>query len=105
MTAGPLEAGHSFELLARDVVHRQVVHVGFDELEGLLLNHPRGLRVYHAAQLLDHVSADALALFARLVEGVADDLLDIVERLDALSQTQAEVAKPFVVQRDCPVLA
>ena len=68
----------SFELLAGDVVHRQVVHVGLDELEGFLLNHASGLSVNHRTQLLDHITADTLPLLRRLVKGVANDLLDVV---------------------------
>ena len=97
----------SLEFFAGDVVHGQVVHVGLDELKGLLLDHASCLGLKHATELLDHVSADALALLAGacLVEGVSDDLLDIVESLDTLAHAQCEVAEPLVVQRDGPVLA
>ena len=95
----------SLELLAGNVVHGKVVHVGLDELEGLLLNHASGLAINHAAELLDQLAADALALFRGLVESVTDDLLHIVKGLDALAETQAEVAEPLVVESDGPVLA
>lgn len=95
----------SLELLARDVVHGQVIHVCLDELKSLLFDHTSSLILEHATELLDQVTADALPLLARLVEGVTDDLLHVVEGLDALSHTQAEIAEPLVVQGNRPVFA
>ena len=88
---------HSLELLPRNVIHGQVVHVGLEELQSLLLNHASRLALKHAAQLLDHVTTDALSFLARLIEGVPDDLLHVVEGLDALAHAQAEVSEPLVV--------
>lgn len=95
----------SLELLAWDVVHGEVVHVGLDELEGLLLDHANGLAIDHGVELLDQLAADALPLLRGLVEGVADDLLHIIEGLDALAKAEAEVPEPLVVESDRPVLA
>ena len=95
----------SLKFLARDVVHRKVVHVRLDELEGLLLDHAGRLAVNHCAQLLDHLAANALPLLRSLVEGVANDLLDVVKGLDTLAQPEAEVTEPLVVESDRPVLA
>ena len=80
-----LQPAASLELLVGDVVHGQVVHVGLDEFECLILNHLDSFALEHAAELLDHLTADTLPLLAGLVEGVADDLLNVVERLDALA--------------------
>lgn len=95
----------SLEFLAWNVVHGKVVHVGLDELEGLLFDHASSLSLKHAVELLDHVAADALPLLASLVECMANDLLHVVESLDTLTHTQAEVAEPLVVECDGPVLA
>ena len=94
----------SLELLAWDVVHGQVIHVGLDELKGLFFDHAGGLSLEHTAQLLDHVTTDTFPLLASLVEGVAYDLLHVVEGLDTLAHSQAEVAKPLVVECNGPVL-
>ena len=87
----------SFELLVGDVVHRQVVHVRLDELKSLILDHTSRLAVNHTTQLLYHFSADALPLLARLIESMANNLLHVVQSLDALTQPQGEVSKPLVV--------
>ena len=51
------------------------------------------------------ISAKALALLACLVEGYSNDVLNILQALDTLSHTQAEVSEPLVIQSDCPILA
>lgn len=94
----------SFEFFARDVVHRQVVHVSLDELKSLLFDHASRLTLEHAAELLNQVSADTLALFC-LVEGMSDDFLNIIQSLNALTHTEGEVAEPLVIQGDGPVFA
>ena len=101
----PNSANLSLEFLAWDVVHGQVIHVGLNELEGLLFDHASSLSLKHSAELLDHVAADTLPLLAGLVERVANDLLHVVESLDTLAHTQAEVSEPLVVECDGPVLA
>ena len=95
----------SLELLSRNVVHGEVVHVGLDELKGLLLDHAGCTWLKHGAKLLNHVSANALPLLAGLVEGMADNLLDIIEGLDTLAHAEAEVTEPLMVEGDGPVLA
>ena len=105
MFLAPNSANLSLEFLAWDVVHGQVIHVGLNELEGLLFDHASSLSLKHSAELLDHVAADTLPLLAGLVERVANDLLHVVESLDTLAHTQAEVSEPLVVECDGPVLA
>jgi len=82
-----------------------VVHVCLYEFEGLFLDHAHCLRVEHSFEILDEFAADSLTLLAGLVEGVSDNLLHVVEALDSLAHTQAEVAEPLVVKCDCPVFA
>ena len=82
-----------------------MVHVGLDELKGLVLNHLHGLRVELVAQLLDLVTAQAFALLVGFLKCLANDCLDISETLYALPHTQAEVSEPLVVEGDGPVLA
>ena len=101
----PLAFICSLELLARDVVHGQVVHVRLDELKRLLLNHTSRLSVHHCTQLLDHLATDTLPLLRGLVEGVPNDLLHIIKGLDTLSQPQTEVSEPLMVKSNRPVLA
>ena len=88
-----------------DVVHWKVVHVSLNELQSLILDHLDSVLVKHGRELLDVVSAKTLALLAGLIEGKANNVLDIVETLDALTHAQAEVSEPLVVEGNGPVLA
>ena len=87
-----------------DVVHWKVVHVSLNELQSLILDHLDSVLVKHGRELLDVVSAKTLALLAGLIEGKANNVLDIVETLDALTHAQAEVSEPLVVEGNGPVL-
>ena len=80
-----------------------MVHVGLDELEGFFFNHTSCLRLEHTSKLLDQVTADTLALLTGLVECMSDDLLNIIQSLNALSHTQAEISEPLVIQSNSPV--
>ena len=74
----------SCEFLARNVVHRQVVHVGLDELECFVLNVFNGLAVKFLSQVLNLLTRDTLPVFRRL-EAFNDDRNHIGETFDALS--------------------
>lgn len=81
-----------------------MVHIGLEELKSLLLDHASRLTLEHAAELLDQVSADTLALFC-LVEGMSNNFLNIIQSLNALTHTKGEVAEPLVIEGDGPVFA
>ena len=75
----------SLEFLSRNVVHGKVIHVSFDELKSLILDHLNSLRVEHVTQLLDLLTAQALAFLVCFIKGLANDVLDISKSLNALS--------------------
>jgi hypothetical protein len=64
--------------LARDVVHRQVVHVGLDELKGLIFDHLDGLFIKLCAQFVNLFALEAsMVLVIGKLEDLLKDLLDI----------------------------
>ena len=75
----------SLEFLPRNVVHWEVIHVSLNELESLVLDHFDSLRVEHVTQLLDLLTAQALAFFVRFIKRLPNDVLDIGKSLNALS--------------------
>jgi hypothetical protein len=94
----------SAELLLRDVVHRQVVHVGLEELQGLVLDHSHSCWVYQLSELLDLVVRDTLAVLGGL-KSLLQNSLNIGHALSTLSHAEAEVSEPLVVECNGPVLA
>ena len=80
-----------------------MVHVGLDELKGLVLDHPDSLWINKLLVLLHLLPGDAFAVFGR-VECFLKDALDISHALNALSHAQAEVTEPLMVKCDTPVL-
>ena len=61
-----------------------MVHVSLDELKSLVLDHLNSLRVEHVTQLLDLLTAQALAFLVCFVKRLANDVLDISKSLNAL---------------------
>lgn len=97
-----LSAVASGELFARYVVHWEMVHVGLDEFECLILNHLNGCGRQRNGKFLDLLAGQTLAVTCHL-ERLANELLDVFESLDSLTHAEAEVAEPLVVECDCPV--
>ena len=90
--------------MAWDVVHGQVIHVGLDELERLVLDHADGLVVELGAELQNLLTRQALTLGCGF-ESRVGDLLDVVQVANCVTHAQAEVPEPLVVESDSPVLA
>ena len=92
----------SAEFLLRNVVHRQVVHVGLDELQGFFLDHSLSMRIHHLLEFHDLLSGNAFALFGHL-KGFLQNSLDVSHALSSLSHAEAEVAEPLVIKCNSPV--
>ena len=86
----------SLEFSLGDVVHGQVVHVGLDELQGVVLHYPHGLGVQLPSEFGHLLPRDSLAVF-RYFECLLEDILHLGHSLDALTHAEAEVAEPLVV--------
>jgi len=81
-----------------------MVHVCLDELKSFVLNHSGSLWFHHVLELGNLFAGDAFAVLSGL-EGLFKDGLHVLHTLSALSHSQAEIAEPFVVEGDGPVLA
>lgn len=90
--------------MAWNVVHWQVVHVGLDELERLVLDHANGLIVELGAELENLLTRQTLT-FGGGFESRVGDLLDVVQVANGVTHAQAEVPEPLVVESDSPILA
>ncbi len=92
----------SGKFLARDVVHRQVVHIGFNEFESFIFDHLHCLLIQLGTQFAQLRARKTKASLC-LIEGLLQDRLDVGQSTDTLTHTQAEVTEPFMVQRNSPV--
>jgi hypothetical protein len=81
-----------------------MVHVGLDELERLILNHPNCLVIQLRAEQGQLFWREALLVLGGL-EGSCKDLLNVLESADRSTHAQAEVSEPLMVECDCPVFA
>ena len=93
----------SLELFLWDVIHRQVVHVCLDKLEGLVLDHLDCLWINKFLEVFHLFPRDALTIFGGL-KCFLKNALNISHALNTLSHAQAEVTEPFMVKCDGPVL-
>jgi hypothetical protein len=80
-----------------------MVHIGLDELECLVFDVLYRLVIKFLTQVLNLLACNALAVL-RCLEAFNDDCNHVRETLDSLSHSEAEIAEPFVIETNSPVL-